>query len=61
MCFIVFFRRWTQCKLQIHWRMKYDSGLLNDIGGAGVCEDCGYKSESIVPPPMPRIQHTSTN
>ena len=45
-----FIRKYTQCKFDTHWRMKYDSGLQMDIGRAGTCLDCGYRTEGIVWP-----------
>jgi len=52
-----FIRKYLQCRLfDCHWRMKYDSGLPNDICRAGTCLDCGYRTEGIKwpkCPPMP--------
>ena len=42
-----FLRRWTHCNRGIHWRMKYDSGMANDIGRPGTCSDCGHSTEGI--------------
>ena len=42
------------CRRDVHYRMKYDSGMANDIGRAGTCMDCGYRTEGIdwpKPPP----------
>lgn len=43
-----FLRRYLSCKFGAHWRVKYDSGLPNDIGRAGICTDCGYRIKEIV-------------
>lgn len=42
---VMFFRRHVQCRFGTHWKMKYDSGLSNDIGRAGTCLDCGYRAK----------------
>lgn len=40
-------RKNFQCRFGTHWNVKYDSGLPNDIGRAGVCLDCNHKFEAI--------------
>lgn len=58
------FRKYTQCKpFDIHWSMKYDSGMTFDIGRSGICSDCGYRTEGIewVCPPMPKCKPPNTH
>ncbi len=57
-----FLRRALYCSRDIHCRMKYDDGSMNNICSAGTCEDCGKRSEEVkwdgpipkVKPPMPK-------
>jgi hypothetical protein len=51
-------RRLTQCSRGIHWRMKYDSGMVNDMCSAGTCSDCGYRTEGVMwsRSPMPKCK-----
>ena len=52
-----FIRKWLQCKLfGTHWRVVHDSGLVNDICGAGVCSDCGEVFEEIKWCKMPDVK-----
>lgn len=47
------------CSRGTHWNVKYDSGLANDIGRPGTCEDCGERIEGIKwnhVPPMPKCK-----
>lgn len=44
---VMFFRRHLQCRFGVHWNMKYDNGMANDIGRGGTCLDCGYTKEKI--------------
>jgi len=49
-----FIRKYLQCKLfDVHWRMKYDSGIPNHITKGGVCQDCNYRREPIERPKCP--------
>lgn len=47
---VMFFRRNLFCRFDTHWGMQYDSGIANDIGRAGTCIDCGYRTEGIAWP-----------
>jgi len=58
---LIFFRKYFYCRFGTHWRMKYDSGLPNDIGRAGTCTDCGYKAEEIKWPRMPKCKPPKTS
>jgi hypothetical protein len=51
-------RKTFHCSRDIHWAMKYDSGLPNDLAGAGTCQDCGYRTEGVEwkPAPMPKCK-----
>lgn len=49
-------RRLTQCSRGIHWRMKYDSGLPNDIRSPGTCSDCSYRSEGVKCKPRSKVE-----
>ena len=51
-----FVRRHLQCRFDIHWGVKYDSGMTNDIGRGGTCMDCGYRFEEIKWPRMPEVK-----
>ena len=53
-----FIRHHSQCRFNAHWNVKYDSGMLNDVGRGGTCLDCGYRFEEIKwpRPPMPEVK-----
>jgi len=44
---LCFLRKHFQCRFGVHWRMKYEGGLVNDICRAGKCDDCGYEREEV--------------
>lgn len=53
---VMFFRKLFCCSFDTHWNMKYDSGISNDICAAGTCLDCGYRTEGIEWPLMPKVR-----
>ena len=48
-------RKLFYCSRDVH-HMDYDSGLLMDIGNAGTCSDCGYRTEGVIWPRMPEVK-----